>query len=140
MKAVMMTAVVVTILLATPATALAVPPNGTTTLLGDPITGTSVDVDVSVVSEAPVVAYLYSLQNECFFSGKANGKPDSFQQDPIVNWVYSTPPPYGDVPHATMKVNLLPVPAGSTCKVFIVKNNTTVKSSTTQYTVQAPPP
>ena len=35
-----------------------------------------------------------------------------------------------------MTVNLLTVPAGSACKVFLVKNNTVVKGSTTKYKVQ----
>jgi hypothetical protein len=35
-------------------------------------------------------------------------------------------------------VNLQPVPEGSACKVSIVRNNTTVKGSTTAYTVGAP--
>lgn len=108
---------------------------GTTTLLGLAIYGSSVDVDVSVVSATPVVPYEYAIQNECYFSGKFTGRPDSYQRDDIVNWIYSSPPPNGDVPHAIMTVNLLSVPAGSTCKLFLVKNNTVVKSSTTTYSV-----
>ncbi len=35
-----------------------------------------------------------------------------------------------------MTVNLLTVPAGSVCKVFLVNNNTVVKGSVTKYSVQ----
>ena len=129
-------AIVIALVFCTMGTAHAGTASGTTELLGAPISGTYVDVDVAVVSEAPVVAYEYALQNECYFSGKTNGKADSFQRDDIMNWFYSSPPPNGEVPHATMTVNLLTVPAGSACKVFLVKNNQTVKGSTTIYTVQ----
>jgi len=127
---------VIALVFGTTTTANAGTASGTTELLGPPVSGTSVAVDVTVISEAPVVAYLYALQNECYFSGKPNGKPDSYQRDAIVDWVFSSPPPNGDVPHAIMTVNLLTVPAGSVCKVFIVKNNTKVKGSTTLYTVE----
>ena len=138
MKLSIVLVVVAALVFGTSATAIAGTASGTTELLATPTAGSSVDVDVSVVSDAPVVAYEYSIQNECYFSGKAKGKPDSYQNDPIVNWVYSSPPPNGDVPHAIMAVNLVSIPAGSACKVFIVKNNTLVKESTTIYTVQAP--
>jgi hypothetical protein len=117
------------------ATASAGQASGTTTLLGTPATGTYVDVDVSVVSAAPVVAYEYALQNECYFSGKVQGPPDSYQRDDIVNWVFSDPPPNGNVPHAIMTVSLVTVPAGSKCKMFIAKGNQVVKGSTKIYNV-----
>lgn len=125
--------VLVLLVFGTAATAGAGQATGTTTLLGDPLAGSSVDVDVSIVSSAPVVAYEYAIQNECWFTGKAAGPPDSYQRDDIVNWVYSSPPPAGNVPHAIMTVNLLTVPAGSTCKIFLVKGNQVVKGSTTTY-------
>lgn len=109
---------------------------GSTKLFGTPISGASVEVNVTVVTNAPVVAYEYALQNECYFSGKTTGKGDSYQQDPIANWVYSSPSSNGDVPHATMSVTLVTVPSGSVCKVFVVKGNQMVKGSTTTYTVQ----
>ena len=120
----------------TTATASAAPATGTTTLLGTPTSGTAVDVDVSVVTDIPVVPYEYAVQNECFFSGKTSGRPDSYQRDDIVNWSYPSPAPYGDVPHAITTVYLNSVPAGSVCKVFLVKNNQVVKGSTTTYTVE----
>ena len=110
--------------------------SGTTELLDPPVSGEYVDVDVSVLSEAPVVAYLYSLQNKCYFSGNANGKADSLEEFSIANWNYSEPPPNGAAPHAVETINLLPVPSGATCKVSLVNNNTTVKGSTTVFTVE----
>ena len=105
---------------------------GTTTLLGTATSGSSVDVDASVVSSAPVVPYDYAIQNECYFSGKTSGPPDSYQRDDIASWNYSD----GNIPHAVMTMNLLTVPAGSACKVFLVNNNVVVKGSTTKYSVQ----
>src|SRR3954447_10520887 len=96
---------------------------GTTTLLGTPTSGSSVSVDVSIVSTTPVVPYEYAIQNECFFSGRLSGNPDSYQRDDIVNWDSSV----GTVPHTIMPVYLKIVPTGSVCKVFLVKNNTVVK-------------
>ena len=118
------------------ATALAGPPTtGTTALLADPVvSGTAVDVDVSVVSDIPVVPYEYAIQNECFFDGKPSGPPDSFQRDDIVNWNFSDST--GTIPHAIMTVYLNTVPADSVCKVFLVKNNQVVKGSTTTYDVE----
>src|SRR3954447_15799324 len=89
---------------------------GTTTLLGTPTAGSSVSVDVSVVSTTPVVPYEYAIQNECAFSGRLSGNSDSYQRDDIVNWDASV----GSVPHTTMLINLLSVPKGSACKVFLV--------------------
>jgi hypothetical protein len=126
------------LLLGTVATASAGTAKGTTSLLGPAVAGSFVDVDVSVTSETPVVAYEYAFQNECYFSGKVAGPPDSYQRDDIVYWNYSTPPAYGDVPHAIMTAYLDTVPAGSKCKMFLVRNNTVVKGSTTFYSVVAP--
>jgi hypothetical protein len=107
---------------------------GTTTLLGAAHAGSSLDVGVSVVSETPVVAYEYSIQNECNFAGKTNGQPNSIQTDPIVNWLYSDPT--NTIPHAIMPLYFKTIPAGSFCKVFVLKGNQVVKGSTTSYTVQ----
>ena len=136
MRRLTLLAVLVFMVFGSAATASAGTATGATDLLSDPISGSSVDVDVSVVSATPVVPYEYAIQNECYFSGRFSGRPDSYQRDDIVNWIYSSPPPIGDVPHAIMTVNLLTVPAGSACKVFLVKNNTVVKGSTTKYVVQ----
>jgi hypothetical protein len=97
------------------------------------ITGASLVVDVSVVSETPVVAYEYALVNECYLSGKPSGRADTYQRDDIVNWNFSD----GDVPHATMLVGLESIPVDAVCKVYIVRGNALVKDSLTQYTVVA---
>ena len=140
MKQLTIFAVLAVLLLGAAASASAGTATGKTVLLGDAVTGSYVDVDVSVVSATPVVAYEYAIQNECWFSGKTSGPPDSYQRDDIVNWVYSSPPAHGDVPHAIMTVYLDTVPAGATCKVFLMKNNTLVKGSVTKYPVVEPPP
>ena len=87
-----------------------------------------------VVSETPVVPYEYSIRNECNFAGRTNGRPDSTQTDAIVNWSYSDPS--NTVPHAIMPIYFTRIPAGSFCKVFLVRNNQVVKGSVTSYTVQ----
>lgn len=103
---------------------------GTTTFVNPPPTsGTTLYVDVSVTSTAPVVAYEYAIQNECAFPHRSGS---SYQHDDIVYWTFEV----GGVPHAIMPVYLQSVPAGSSCKVFIVKNNVVVKGSTTAYAVQ----
>src|SRR2546423_14410586 len=136
MRLLTISAVLVLLVFGTTVTASAGTATGTTTLLGTPISGSSVDVDVSVVSSTPVVPYEYALQNECFFSGRLSGRSDSYQRDAIGNWNYSAPAPNGDVPHATLTVNLLTVPAGSACKVVLGNDNQVVNASTTTYTVQ----
>jgi hypothetical protein len=108
---------------------------GTTTLLGLPTAGTAVNVQVSVVSDIPVVPYEYAIQNECYFSGRISGHYDSLQRDDIVNWIYSSPPPNGSVPVAIMTVYLNSVPTGAACRVYLMKGGTLVKGSTTSYTV-----
>jgi hypothetical protein len=41
-------------------------------------------------------------------------------------------------PHTTMPVYLQSIPAGSKCKVFMMRGNVQVKGSVTSYTVVAP--
>jgi hypothetical protein len=102
---------------------------GMTELLGTPTSGETLDVEVSVTSNTPVVPYEYAIQNECSFPGRT-GK--SYQRDDIVYWTFFE----GDnVPHAVVPVYLQSVPARSKCKVFLIRNNTVVKGSTTSYTV-----
>ena len=98
------------------------------------VAGSSVNVDVSVVSEIPVVPYEYSIRNECSFAGRTNGQPDSTQTDPIVNWLYSDPS--NTVPHAIMPIYFTTILKGSFCRVFLIRNNQVVKGSVTSYTVQ----
>lgn len=111
-------------------TAHAAPNKGTTSLLGPAVAGSQVDVDVSVSGSYPIVPGAYSIQNECYFNGRASGSADSYQRDDILFWF-----DVGGTAHATMPVYFHDVPAGSACKVFLIKNNTAVKSSTTVYTV-----
>ena len=109
-------------------TATAVPFTGTTKLLDPPKAGTTVNVDVSVTTNSPVVAYEFAIQNECTVAGKPGR---TIQHDDIVYWTSDV----GGVPHATMPIYLQSIPGGSDCKVFLVKNNTVVKGSTTPYSV-----
>ncbi len=133
MKRAIFFAVVAILVLGSVLTASVGTATGTTALLGTASAGSSVDVDVSVVSATPVVAYEYSMVNACYFSGKTSGPADAYQRDDIVNWVYSSS--NGTIPHATMTAYLTQVPAGAVCKVYLVKNNTFVKGSLTQYSV-----
>ena len=101
---------------------------GRTVLEGTPTSGETLLVDVSVTSTAPVVAYEYAIQNECTFPHRSGS---SYQRDDIVYWTFEV----DGVPHTTMPVYLQSVPAGSKCKVFLIRNNTVVKGSTNSYTV-----
>jgi len=114
------------------APALAAPTTGTTTLVNPPPTsGETLLVDASVHSITPVVPYEYAIQNECAFPHKGGS---SLQNDDIVTW--TSEDANGD-PHVTLPINLQSIPAGSKCKVFLVRNgNVVVKGSTTSYTVQ----
>jgi len=111
--------------------AMAVPASGTTTLSNPPPTsGQTLLVDASVHSITPVVPYEYAIQNECAFPHKGGS---SLQNDDIVTW--TSEDANGD-PHVTLPINLQSIPAGSKCKVFLVRNgNVVVKGSTTSYTV-----
>ena len=104
------------------------PSSGTTNPIGTPTSGSTLDVQVSIRSISPVVPYEYAIQNECDFPGK---KESSIQQDDIVSWTFVD----GGDPSAIMPIYLQSVPSGSKCKVFLVHGNTTVKGSTTSYTV-----
>lgn len=132
MKRSMSVVAAVAFTLAVAGAAVAGPPTtGKTSLLGDPTTGQTLDVDASVHSTAPVVPYEYAIRNECGVAGKPGS---STQQDDIVTW--TSEDANGD-PHVTMPIYLQTVPAGSKCKVFLVRNgNVVVKGSTSSYTVQ----
>jgi hypothetical protein len=117
--------------------ALAGTATGTTTILGaaapDAVTDTPTEVEVTINTTAPVVPYEYSLVNRCWFDGKTSGPSDSYERFDLIG-PWSEPSP-GDPPTTVETVNVQPVPAGSKCKVNIVKNNTAVKGSTTTYNV-----
>ena len=116
-------------------TVIASTATGETTLLDLPTAGSSAELDVSVVSNTPAAPHEYALQNECHFSGNVSAPPDWVQKDDIVKWIYSAPPPYGDEPHAIMTLNLDAVPAGSICRVFLVRGRSVVQGSATKYRV-----
>lgn len=122
------TGVLAALLVAAPVSA-GPPYTGTSTLLNAPETGQTINVEVSVTSNTPVVPYEYAIQNECAFPQRAGS---SYQRDDIVYWTFFEG---ANVPHAVMPVYLQSVPAGSKCKVFLIRNNTAVKGSTTSYTV-----
>jgi hypothetical protein len=114
--------------------------SGTTTILGaaapNAVADTPTNVKVTINTRAPVVPYEYSLVNKCWFDGKTSGPSDSYERFDLLG-PWSEPSP-GDPPTTTEIVNVQPVPAGSKCKVNIVKNNTAVKGSTTTYSVVTP--
>lgn len=109
-------------------TVAAGPATGTTEPLDGPISGTTMDVQLTVHTTAPVVPYEYAIQNEC----RVPGQPGrTIQRDDIVNWTFVE----GGDPAAIMPIDLGGIPVGSECKVFIAKNNVVVKGSTTNYVV-----
>jgi len=140
MKLITITVFAALLALGSVATASAGPGSGLTTNLG-PSGGsydgkahatTLTDVDTAIDGGAPVVPYEYSVVNQCWFSGKTTSPADSYERfDLIGPWFVGS----DGLPHATVTVNNNPVPAGAACKVFIVHTNTTVKGSTTGYTV-----
>jgi len=106
--------------------------SGTTALLGTAHQNQPVDVRVSIVSDAPIVPYEYSVLNQCWFSGRYAGHFDSYERfDLIGPWFAGS----DGSAQTTVTINLQPVPADSACKVSVVRNNTTVKGSTTPYFV-----
>jgi len=119
--------VLLALVIASPAAA--VPTSGQTHIVGTPTSGQTFDVLASVHSVTPVVPYEYAIQNECSVPGKPGS---TIQNDDIVYWTSISTD--GD-PQATMPIHLESVPQNATCKVFIVRNNTVVKGSTTSYTV-----
>ena len=74
------TGILAALIAATPVSAG--PITGTTTLLDPPVTGTTMDVEVSVDSIIPVVPYEYDVQNECSLPDKGGR---TIQRDAIVN-------------------------------------------------------
>lgn len=101
---------------------------GETELLGAPVSGTTLEVEVSVSSEGPVVPYEFQIQNECQLPNRAGR---TVQRDDIVEWVYEE----DGTPHTVMPVYLQSVPAGSKCKVFLTRGNVQLKGSVSAYTV-----
>jgi hypothetical protein len=112
----------------------AAPVSGAGPITGDTVVpepqsaGATLYVEATVTSIVPVVPYEYSIQNECAFPGRSGS---SYQRDDIVYWIDEEP----GVPHTVMPIYLQSVPKDSKCKVFLMRNNTQVKGSTTSYVV-----
>jgi hypothetical protein len=132
MKTIAAVAATVLLTLGLVSVARAAPASGTTTLLGDAHADQPVDVRVSIVSDAPIVPYEYSVLNQCWFSGRYAGHFDSYERFDLIGPWFEGP---GGAAETTVTINLQPVPADAVCKVEIVRNNTTVKGSTTAYAV-----
>jgi hypothetical protein len=123
-------AVVVAALAAAPAGAQ--PNSASTDLLNNtPTTGTTLYVKFTVFGTTPVVPYEYALQNTCAYP---KGHFTLGQRDDIVYW---TDQDADGNPQVTMPVYLQSVPAGASCTVSLVKNNTAVKGSAVSYVVHA---
>src|SRR3954454_6668508 len=132
MKAITSLAAAVVLVLGLASPASAAPATGTTTLLGVAHPDQPVDVRVSILSDAPIVPYEYSLLNQCWFSGRPGGHFDSYERFDLLGPWFAGP---GGAAEMTVGINLQPVPLGAACRVSIVRNNTTVKGSTTGYDV-----
>jgi hypothetical protein len=97
-----------------------------------PTSGATLNVRFTVFGGTPVVPYEYALENVCITPGAKRGGFTVGQHDAIVYWTDEDA--QGD-PQVTMPVYLESIPAGSSCKVSLVKNNVAVKGSTVAYTV-----
>jgi hypothetical protein len=115
-------------LAATPAGAQ--PNSATSQLMTAPVSGATLSVKFTVFGTTPVVPYEYAVQNTCAYP---KGHFTLGQHDDIVYW---TDQDGSGNPQVTMPVYLQSVPAGASCKVSLVANNTAVKGSTTSYIVQ----
>jgi hypothetical protein len=117
-------------------TAHAGPPKGTTTLINPPaLEDHPIDVDIALDTTAPIVPYEYSIVNQCWFDGSFSGHFDSYERHDLAGPWFTI----DGLPHTTATINLQLVPAGAVCKVYVVKNNTTVKGTVTAYEVEAAP-
>jgi len=108
------------------------PNSASTELLGTPTSGQTLSVRFTVFGTTPVVPYEYALQNTCVYPAKPYGHFTLGQHDDIVYWTDQDA--FGN-PQVTMPVYLQSVPAGSACKVSLVKNNTALKGSAVSYSV-----
>jgi hypothetical protein len=116
------------------ALALAVPASagplytGDTSIPDPQPAGATLMVDAVVFSEGPVVPYEIAIQNECQLPDRGGR---TVQRDDIVDWV-DTEDAY---PHTVMPIYLQAIPAGSKCKVFLMRGNTQLKGSVSSYAV-----
>ncbi len=102
-----------------------------TTVVGPAISGTAAAVTASITSSTPIAPYEFSIENRCWFSGLFSGHFDSSERFDIAGPWYDL----GGVPTTTVGVNLNDVPATAACRVSILRGNTSVRGSTTSYTV-----
>jgi hypothetical protein len=109
------------------------PYTGDTKLLNAPISGETLWVEATVFSEGPVVAYEIAIQNECKRPARGGS---TIQRDDIIYWLDENE---DGRPEAVMPIYLQSIPAGSSCKVFLMRGGTTLKGSATSYTVAAAP-
>lgn len=118
--------------LATVATAYAGQATGYIQFQGTAQEDAPVDILVALNSEGPIVPYEYSVENRCWFSGRYAGHFDSYERfDLLGPWFEGA----DGSAQTTVTINLQPVPAGAVCKVAALHNNTTVKGTTTEYSV-----
>jgi hypothetical protein len=101
---------------------------GDTEIPGSQPAGETLYVDAAVFSEGPVVPYEIAIQNECQLPNRGGR---TVQRDDIVDWVDTV----DTYPHTVMPVYLQAIPAGSKCKVFLMRGNTQLKGSVSSYTV-----
>lgn len=109
----------------------AVGPISGQTIVPDPQTaGTTILVEalIEVADVVPVVPYEYAIQNECSLPDRGGR---TIQHDDIVYWIDEV----DEFPHTVMPIYLQSIPAGSKCKVFLMRGNTTVKGSVSTYEV-----
>ena len=104
--------------------------NGST-VVGPAVAGSHADVTASITSASPIAPYEYGIENRCWFGGAFRGHFDSSERFAIAGPWYDV----GGVPTTTVQVNLNDVEAGAVCRVSLVRGSTTVKGSTTSYTV-----
>jgi hypothetical protein len=121
------TGILAVVLVAAPVSG-AGPISGDTAVPDPQPSGTTIMVDATLTSVIPVVPFEYSIQNECSFPDRSGS---SYQRDDIVSWIDE---PDG-APHTVMPIYLQSVPKDSKCKVFLMRNNTQVKGSSTSYVV-----
>jgi hypothetical protein len=135
MRAPAVLAAVVLLALAAAVAAGAQPNTASTEVLGTPTAGETLLVRFTVFGTTPVVPYEYALENTCTYPPKSSGHFTVGQRDDIVTW---TDRDASGNPQVTMPVYLQSVPAGSACKVSLVRTNTVVKGSTAAYSVGSP--
>ena len=133
MKLIVAPAAALILVLSVVSGASAGPATGDTDLLGTPAANTPVQVLASITTESPVVPYEYSIVNQCWFSGRFAGHYDSYERFDLIGPWFEGP---GGAAQTTVTINLQPVPVGAACKVAIVKGNTVLKGSTTEYHVE----